>query len=68
MTLLAPALQAFFTGRLINQRNSSPQTIAAYRDTFRLLLRTRAFAGHAAIGSSKPSFAPSNCQMLWMRR
>ncbi len=38
MTLLAPALQAFFTGRLITQRNSSPQTIAAYRDTFRLLL------------------------------
>jgi len=39
MTLLAPALQAFFTDRLITQRNSSPQTIAAYRDTFRLLLR-----------------------------
>ena len=38
MTLLAPALQAYFTGRLITQRNSSPQTIAAYRDTFRLLL------------------------------
>ena len=39
MTALAPALQAFFTDRLITQRNSSPQTIAAYRDTFRLLLR-----------------------------
>jgi integrase/recombinase XerD len=38
MTLMAPALQAFFTDRLITQRNSSPQTIAAYRDTFRLLL------------------------------
>ncbi|MGH3337859.1 MAG: tyrosine-type recombinase/integrase, partial [Propionibacteriaceae bacterium] len=38
MTLLAPALQAFFTERLITQRNSSPQTIAAYRDTFKLLL------------------------------
>ena len=38
MTALAPALQAFFTQRLITQRNSSPQTIAAYRDTFRLLL------------------------------
>jgi integrase/recombinase XerD len=38
MTALAPALQAFFTERLITQRNSSPQTIAAYRDTFRLLL------------------------------
>jgi site-specific recombinase XerD len=38
MTLLAPSLQAYFTDRLITQRNSSPQTIAAYRDTFRLLL------------------------------
>ena len=38
MTPLAPALQAFFTERLITLRNSSPQTIAAYRDTFRLLL------------------------------
>lgn len=46
MTPLAPALQAWFTDRLITQRNSSPQTIAAYRDTFRLLL---AFA-HAQTG------------------
>ena len=38
MTALAPTLQAFFTQRLITQRNASPQTIAAYRDTFRLLL------------------------------
>ena len=38
MTLLAPSLQAWFTDRLITQRNFSPQTIAAYRDTFRLLL------------------------------
>jgi integrase/recombinase XerD len=30
-------LQAFFTDRLIAQRNASPHTIAAYRDTFRLL-------------------------------
>jgi len=39
MTAIAPALQAFFTDRLIIQRNSSPQTIAAYRDAFKLLLR-----------------------------
>jgi integrase/recombinase XerD len=38
MTLLAPTLQAFFTQRLIVQRNASPHTIASYRDTFRLLL------------------------------
>jgi integrase/recombinase XerD len=38
MTLLAPTLQAFFTERMITQRDSSPRTIAAYRDTFRLVL------------------------------
>jgi integrase/recombinase XerD len=39
MTLIAPTLQAWFTERMITQRDSSPQTIAAYRDTFRLLLQ-----------------------------
>ena len=38
MTLLAPTLQAWFTDRMITERDSSPQTITAYRDTFRLLL------------------------------
>jgi site-specific recombinase XerD len=38
MTLLAPTLQAFFTDRLIAQRHASPHTVAAYRDTMRLLL------------------------------
>ena len=38
MTALAPTLQAFFTDRLIRERNASPQTVAAYRDTWRLLL------------------------------
>jgi len=38
MSLLAPTLQAFFTDRLARQRHASPHTIAAYRDTFRLLL------------------------------
>jgi integrase/recombinase XerD len=38
MTLLAPTLQAWFTDRLINQKDASPRTIAAYRDTMRLLL------------------------------
>ena len=37
-TMTFPSLlQAFFTDRLIAQRNASPNTIAAYRDTFRLL-------------------------------
>lgn len=39
MTALAPTLQAFFSDRLINQRHASQHTIAAYRDTIRLLLR-----------------------------
>ena len=39
MSLLAPTLQKFFTDRLITQRQASPATITAYRDTFRLLLR-----------------------------
>jgi integrase/recombinase XerD len=38
VTALAPALQAFFTDRLARQRHASPQTVAAYRDTWRLLL------------------------------
>lgn len=38
MTTLAPTLQVFFTDRLIRQRGASPHTIAAYRDTMRLLL------------------------------
>jgi integrase/recombinase XerD len=38
MSALAPTMQAFFTERLIGQRQASPHTIAAYRDTFRLLL------------------------------
>jgi integrase/recombinase XerD len=38
MSALAPTLQAFFTDRLIGQRAASPNTIAAYTLTFRLLL------------------------------
>ena len=39
MSALAPTLEAFFNERLITQRNASPRTVAAYRDTMRLLLR-----------------------------
>lgn len=38
MILLAGLLEAFFTDRLLQQRRASPHTIAAYRDTFRMLL------------------------------
>lgn len=35
--VFATLLQRFFTGRLLQQQNVSPCTVAAYRDTFRLL-------------------------------
>jgi site-specific recombinase XerD len=38
VSLIAPTLQAFFTDRLIRQRQASPKTIESYRDTLRLLL------------------------------
>ena len=37
-TPLAPLVQKFFTERLISQLGASANTIASYRDTFRLLL------------------------------
>lgn len=39
MNGLAPLLQAFFTERLIGQRDASPHTVASYRDAICLLLR-----------------------------
>ena len=38
MSTLATTLQAFFTDRLIRQRQVSPNTVQSYRDTLRLLL------------------------------
>jgi integrase/recombinase XerD len=38
MSALAPTLEAYFTERLVQQRQASPNTIAAYRDAWRLLL------------------------------
>ncbi|MDP4511407.1 tyrosine-type recombinase/integrase [Nonomuraea turcica] len=38
MTLTAATLQAFFTDRLVKQRQASPRTVAAYRDALRLLM------------------------------
>jgi integrase/recombinase XerD len=38
VTALAPTLQAYFTDRLLCQRRVSPNTVASYRDAFRLLL------------------------------
>jgi hypothetical protein len=45
MSALAPAMQAYFSDRMITQRGASPNTIASYRDTFRLLLRLSVQSG-----------------------
>jgi integrase/recombinase XerD len=50
---LAPLLQSFFTDKLMRQRQASPNTIAAYRDAFTLLLgfaSTRAQRQPAQLG------------------
>lgn len=50
MSPLAPILQGFFTDKLLRQRQAGPNTIAAYRDTCRLLL---------AFASEKTGHPPS---------
>ena len=52
MTALAPTLQAFFTTRLTSQYGASPHTVAAYRDTWQLLL------GYAAQATQTPPVQP----------
>jgi len=54
VSALAPTLQAFFTDRLVAQRHVSGHTIAAYRDTLRLLL------GYASQTTGRP---PSRLDM-----
>jgi integrase/recombinase XerD len=48
MSALAPAMQSYFSDRLIAQRGASPNTIAAYCQTFGLSL------GFASKRTSKP--------------
>ncbi len=53
MSALAPTLEAFFTDRLLRERHASPHTVAAYRDTFRLLVcfvEQRARTAPSALG------------------
>jgi integrase/recombinase XerD len=38
MSALAPTIEAFFTERLVTQRQASLHTVAAYRDGLRLLV------------------------------
>ena len=58
-THFAKLVQEFFLDRLIRQRNSSPQTVAAYRDCFRLLFE---FARNT--GTSRRSVWSSPISML----
>ncbi len=51
MSALGPTLQSFFTDRLMRERDASPLTVAAYRDTWRLLL------GFASKRTGKPPSA-----------
>jgi site-specific recombinase XerD len=54
MSLLAPMLQTYFMERLINQRTASPNTIAAYKLTLKLLLR---------FASERTGMAPSTLRI-----
>ena len=59
MSAFAPILQGFFTDKLIRQRRAGPNTIAAYRDTCRLLLEF-AFrtTGTPRAASTSPRWTP----------
>lgn len=56
---LAALLQAFFTDRLRQQRQASPHTVAAYRDTFRLLLHY----AHKALGKPPVALGVTDLQV-----
>ena len=62
MTALTPTLQAFFTERLIRQRQASAHTIAAYRDTMRLLLAH--VAGRSGIPPSRLDLADLDAPVI----
>ena len=64
MTAIAASLQAFFTQRLIQQRRASPHTIAAYRDTLRMLL---VFTG-ARTGKPVRAWTSAIWTRPWSRR
>jgi integrase/recombinase XerD len=54
--ILPSLIERFFTQRLVRQRNASLHTVAAYRDTFRLLLK---FA-HRRIGKQPSALSLSD--------
>ena len=64
MTALAPTVEAFFTQRLAVQRDASPHTVAAYRDTLRLLV---VFA-HITPAHRPPGSTSATSTPRWSRR
>jgi hypothetical protein len=64
VTDLAPVLQGFFTDRLARQKKASPNTIAAYRDTCRLLL---AFA-QGRTGNAPSQLSLADLDAAWSAR
>jgi site-specific recombinase XerD len=62
MTAVAPTLQAFFTDRLTNQLGASEHTIAAYRDTWRLLLGFA--AAHTGVAPTRLDIADLDAALL----
>ena len=61
MSPLAPILQGFFTDRLIRQRRARPNTIAAYRDTCRLLIE---FASRTTVEPSTLDFQVIDADLI----
>ena len=66
MTALAPTLEAFFTERLMCQRQASPNTVTAYRDGWRLLLGFA--AGRTAKQPSELDVADLDAALGWAKR
>jgi hypothetical protein len=64
MTALTPTVEAFFTQRLAVQRDASPHTVAAYRDTLRLLL----VYAHHRTGTPPPASTSATSTPRWSRR
>lgn len=62
MTIIAPTVEAWFTQRLISQRQASPRTISSYRDSLRLLLSYA--QGETSKAPSQLDFADLDAPMI----
>jgi hypothetical protein len=67
-TLVGPLLQSFFIDNLRAQKRLSDQTVASYRDTFRLLLRSihhETAVGPAALTISYGPKSETRAEKVW---